>query len=66
MVSINDKTYPLPSSQHLAELLAALNIEAEKGVAIAVNNQVVPKTQWAQFLINKNDKIILIKATQGG
>ena len=66
MVLINDKSYPLKNAVGLAELLATLGIVVEKGVAIAVNNSVVPKSQWVDFNINKNDKIILIKATQGG
>ena len=66
MVLINDKSYPLNNAVGLAELLATLGIVVEKGVAIAVNNSVVPKSQWVDFNINKNDKIILIKATQGG
>jgi len=66
MVTINDKTYPLNNTQSLTNLLNSLNIDAEKGVAIAVNNVVVPKSGWVEFQINKHDKIILIKATQGG
>ncbi len=66
MVLINDKSYPLTNCVGLSELLASLGIVVEKGVAIAVNNSVVPRVQWIEFQVNKNDKIILIKATQGG
>lgn len=66
MISINDKIYPLNVSVGLAELLHSLNIVADRGMAIAVNNVVVPKDHWSGFKVNKNDKIILIKATQGG
>ena len=36
------------------------------GIALAVNEKVVPKTEWEKFLLKENDKIIIIKATQGG
>jgi sulfur carrier protein len=36
------------------------------GIAAAVNNSVVPKTTWEKFQLKENDKIIIIKATQGG
>lgn len=37
-----------------------------KGTAVAVNNSVVPKAEWETCQLNENDKVLLIKATQGG
>lgn len=37
-----------------------------KGIAIAVNNQVVPRNSWKDFKLSEGNKIIIIKATQGG
>jgi len=37
-----------------------------KGIAVAVNNQVVSKTAWVDFELKENDKILVIKASQGG
>lgn len=36
------------------------------GVAIAIGNAVVPKTQWDDYILNEGVKITVIKATQGG
>jgi sulfur carrier protein len=66
MVTVNDKTYPLEKAQNLADLLKHLDIPLGKGIAVAVNEMVIPKALWTEFIINQNDKIILIKATQGG
>ena len=52
-------------SANLEELLSELDIPA-KGIAIAVEQQVVPKTNWKSTLLKENQKIIIIKATQGG
>lgn len=37
-----------------------------KGVAIAVNNQMIPRTQWDEFSLQKNDCIVIIQAACGG
>ncbi len=38
----------------------------ERGVALAVNNKVVPRTAWAETMLNENDNVTIIKATFGG
>ncbi|MGK7392416.1 MAG: sulfur carrier protein ThiS [Candidatus Cyclobacteriaceae bacterium M2_1C_046] len=37
-----------------------------KGIAIAVDNQVVPRNNWKDFKLSTGNKIIIITATQGG
>ncbi|MDR2580141.1 MAG: sulfur carrier protein ThiS [Fibromonadaceae bacterium] len=37
-----------------------------KGIAFAVNDKVVPKSKWASFNLQNNDRILAIEATQGG
>ncbi|HEY0297688.1 MAG TPA: sulfur carrier protein ThiS [Arachidicoccus sp.] len=38
----------------------------QNGIAVAVNNHVVPKSKWAQRSLCPNDHILIITATQGG
>lgn len=40
--------------------------EKQKGIAVAINNTVVPKANWKDHLLQDRDRILLIKATQGG
>lgn len=40
--------------------------EKQKGIAVAVNETVVPKIQWQSYMLQPNDKVLVIKATQGG
>lgn len=40
--------------------------ELPKGIAIAVNDLVVPREQWKTFNLKTGNKILIIKATQGG
>lgn len=39
---------------------------SQKGIAVAINNKVVPKSEWETKLISNNDAVLIIKATQGG
>lgn len=50
----------------LAELMQLEAPGKSKGIAVAVNNQVVPKTQWASTVLQDRDFILIITATQGG
>jgi sulfur carrier protein len=54
------------SLEHLNQLMQALDLLESKGIAVAVNNKVVPKTNWNTFQLNENDTITIIRATQGG
>lgn len=38
----------------------------ERGVALAVNNKIVPRTTWAEATINEGDNVTIIKAAFGG
>lgn len=54
------------SLEHLNQLLQTLDLLESKGIAVAVNNKVVPKVNWNTFQLNENDTITIIRATQGG
>ncbi|MFK8037393.1 MAG: sulfur carrier protein ThiS [Crocinitomicaceae bacterium] len=64
-VSINSQNKTIAKNTSLEELLAIIN-QSKNGIAIAINNQVVPKNDWPNFHLNANDKLLIIKATQGG
>lgn len=49
----------------LADLLEAEVIDGA-GRAVAVNNRVVPKNDWAQFKLEDGMKITVIRAVCGG
>ncbi len=38
----------------------------EKGIAVGINNVVVPRAKWAEKTLFDGDKIVMIKATCGG
>jgi len=66
IVFINNKDCVLNADENLISALEQNGIQSQKGIAVAVNNAVIPKTEWQTKTLNENDKIIIIKATQGG
>ena len=66
MITVNGTAHANISEKSIIEMLTILDINADKGVAIAVNNSVVSKPLWAEKLVKDGDTILLIKATQGG
>lgn len=65
---VNGETAEVSAST-LRELLNEYKIESkddEKGVAVAVNDAVVPRDRWSDQHLNQDDRIEIIRATQGG
>ena len=38
----------------------------EKGVALAISNEMVPRTEWANRQLKEGDDIVILKAFCGG
>ena len=38
----------------------------QNGIALAVNNSVIPKNEWDTTSLSETDDILIITATQGG
>jgi len=51
----------------IAELLSDLGVEAAaRGVAVAVDGEVVPRTQWPVRTVNDGARVEALSAMQGG
>jgi sulfur carrier protein len=49
------------------DLLIILRLPPEgRGIAIAINDSVVPKSRWQDHVLNDGDHIEIVRATQGG
>lgn len=66
IVFVNNKPITLSQSETIPAVLQSLQLAGAKGIAIAVNNAVVPKQEWEKFAMKENDHITIIRATQGG
>lgn len=65
-VSINQQLFQLPEDGCLADVLSLLRVEQADGMAIAVNEVVIPRSEWARHRLREADRVFVIRATQGG
>ena len=63
---VNEEIHVFSHEPSLQELFLDIEIGSTPGVAIAVNNHVLPKSQWDSYQLKDHDKILIIQATQGG
>ncbi|MEA2287155.1 MAG: sulfur carrier protein [Solirubrobacteraceae bacterium] len=51
----------------IAELLSELGVEVQaRGVAVAVDGEVVPRGEWGNRRINEGERVEALSAMQGG
>lgn len=65
-VFVNNHLFDLPEGATLLLALEQNGIVSQKGIAVAINNAVIPKAEWSTLKLADSDKITIIKATQGG
>lgn len=66
-LKINNQTKSFaPDSLTVQELLDLEIPLKQNGIAIAINNTVIPKSNWYSHYLNETDDILIISATQGG
>ncbi len=64
-ININNQQQKILENSTLLELIQQQEISVQ-GIAIAINNVVIPKQQWEAVYVKEHDNIIIIHATQGG
>ncbi|RXK80765.1 sulfur carrier protein ThiS [Filimonas effusa] len=65
-IILNNSPKEIAERATLESIVAAELGSKRNGVAVAVNNTVIPKTQHDSYIVQPNDTILIIKATQGG
>lgn len=65
-VFINDVEHQVEEGMTVRQLLEVLNLIDLRGWAVAINEQVVQRDLFADFVLSPKDRIILLQATQGG
>lgn len=64
-VQVNNKEVELTTGNTISALAAQLDLPPQ-GVAIALNNRMIPCSQWAEQEIQNGDSLVIIKAACGG
>jgi len=52
-------------NNRLNEVISQINVDTAT-LAIAVNNAIVPRGQWSEFMLNDGDRINVFGAIAGG
>ena len=64
-ISVNNKETEITPGTSVQALAISLRLP-DKGVAIAVNNRMVPRTAWATTGLQESDSLVIIQAACGG
>ena len=64
-VLVNQQPVILSDNSNVLSLLDHLN-KKQEGIAVAVGERIIPRSEWASTSLKDKDQIILITATQGG
>lgn len=65
-IKLNNIIKIFPEQCSVQQLLDEVIPEKQKGIAVALNNSVIPKINWQIQILKQNDEVLIIKATQGG
>ncbi len=67
MIVLNGNAQEEGAGKPLASILELLGLSAEaRGVAVAVDGEVVPRATWHTFVIQEGARVEILTAMQGG
>ncbi|CAE6921624.1 COG2104 Sulfur transfer protein involved in thiamine biosynthesis [Vibrio sp. B1FLJ16] len=65
VIAINDQPQQVESNVNLQQIITQFSLP-EVGCVFAINNQVVPRSEWASTILSEGDTISLFQAIAGG
>ena len=66
MITVNGKPRP-EAPGALVDLLAEEGVQpGARGIAVALNGEVVPRSAWEATALNPGDRVEIVKVLQGG
>jgi sulfur carrier protein len=65
-IRVNDEPRTVAGAAVLSDLVRDLGLTERKGVAVAVNDVVVARAGWPGHALANGDRVLVIRATQGG
>ncbi|MEU7930310.1 sulfur carrier protein ThiS [Micromonospora echinofusca] len=64
-LTVNGAGRDLPGGSTVADLVRAVT-DQQRGLAVAVNGEVVPHTGWPATVLRDGDRVEVLSAAQGG
>ena len=65
-ITVNGEVQAAGAEEPLSALLARVASHLSRGVAVAVNDEVIPRALWGETTLTSGDAVLIITATQGG
>jgi len=65
-VVINGSSCELPGGSRVADAVLLVSPSSSSGVAVAVNDDVVPRSRWLETALADGDRVEILTAVQGG
>ncbi|SNR39602.1 sulfur carrier protein [Maribacter sedimenticola] len=62
---VNEERLEFEEGTSILHLLQHLD-SPKTGIAVAIQNAIVPKNLWESTILSNDDNILIIQATQGG
>lgn len=62
---VNGESHSVPEGTTAAALVDTVGC-GTRGVAVAINAEVVPRSTWADALLSAGDRVEILRAVQGG
>jgi sulfur carrier protein len=67
VIRLNGEDSDVRAGETVASLLGRLELSLDaRGVAVAVDGEVVPRAQWASFSLPEEARVEVLTAMQGG
>ena len=64
-ILLNGETREVRAASSVADLVATLD-RAPRGIAVAVNREVVPRNRWTERVLEAGDRVDVVQAIGGG
>ncbi len=65
-IFVNTEKSQVGRDSNLLKVIDDLKLKTKLGIAVALNETVIPQTEWQQTKLKLSDKITIIEAIQGG
>jgi sulfur carrier protein len=67
VILLNGRESDVRAGETVADVLARLNVSLDaRGIAVAVDGEVVPRAQWQSFALGDEARVEVLTAMQGG
>ncbi|MHB0969958.1 MAG: sulfur carrier protein ThiS [Thermoanaerobaculia bacterium] len=65
-VFVNEQPHFVSDEATLHDLLEDLGLASRRGIAVALQDRVIPQFAWKECVLQSDSSVLIIAATQGG